>query len=151
MADFLKAHLESQPLKKADMSVHYTHIQSAMQSYKQSLKSSNTPNPTKKELKPQETTAISKINSCQELDSQVKKSLSDLIKNGHPKLTQEINALKAKNSADFAREVLVIKEKFAPNADSQLIKGQDSNTIDSATHTEPQIQISITTISKEIK
>ncbi|WP_334095689.1 hypothetical protein, partial [Helicobacter typhlonius] len=53
---------------------------------------------------------------------------------------------KAKNSADFAREVLVIKEKFAPNADLQTSKEQDYNTIDSATHTEPQIQISITTI-----
>ncbi|WP_334092657.1 helicase-related protein, partial [Helicobacter typhlonius] len=146
MADFLKAHLESCPLKNADMSVHYTHIQSAMQSYKQSLKSRNTPNPTKKELKPQEITAISKINSCQELDSQVKENLIDLIKNGHPQLTKETINIKAKNSADFAREVLVIKEKFAPNADLQTSKEQDYNTIDSATHTEPQIQISITTI-----
>lgn len=144
MADFLKAHLESCPLKNADMSVHYTHIQSAMQSYKQSLKSSNTPNLAQKDLSPQEKNAISKIHSCQELDSQVKENLIDLIKNGHPQLTKEIINIKAKNSADFAREVLVIKEKFA--LDSQLSKEQDYNTIDSATHTEPQIQISITTI-----
>lgn len=140
MADFLEKHLESKPSKKADISVHYEHIQSAINTYKESLKSQNMNNLTKKELSSKENNAIHKINSCQELDTQSKKLFKELIQNGHP-LAKEIIAIKAKDSVDFKIQILALKQKYALDLQAQPHTEQTDST-----YQEPQIQISITAI-----